>query len=160
MASSLKNLSTSEAKNIGNVAGKRFGIVVTTYHTDITYALLAACKQTLLQHGASEKLITVNYAPGAFELPLSAQWLLQQPQYDAVICIGCVITGETKHDDYINNAVAQAIMNLGLKHNKPCIFGLLTPRNHQQALDRAGGKHGNKGIEIALAAIQMLILKP
>jgi 6,7-dimethyl-8-ribityllumazine synthase len=94
--------------------------------------------------------------PGSYELSLGAQWLAQQEEIDAVICLGCVIQGETPHFDYICQAVANGITNVGLKFNKPVIFGVLTTLNLQQAIDRAGGKHGNKGDEAAATAIKML----
>ena len=94
--------------------------------------------------------------PGSFELTLGAQWLAELKEIDAVICLGCVIQGETRHFDFICDAVAHGITNVGLKFNKPVIFGVLTPDTLQQALDRAGGKHGNKGDEAAITAIKML----
>ena len=102
--------------------------------------------------------IIVHYVPGAFELPLGARIVMGQHSIDAAICLGCVIKGETDHDVYINNAVAAGIMNLGLTSKKPVIFGLLTPNTKQQAIDRAGGKYGNKGVEAAKTAIKMVHL--
>jgi len=96
--------------------------------------------------------------PGAFELPLGARIIMGQEKIDAAICLGCVIKGETDHDIYINNAVASGIMTLGLTSKKPIIFGLLTPNTKQQALDRAGGKYGNKGVEAAQTAMAMVHL--
>ena len=95
---------------------------------------------------------------GAFELPAAAKMLLSQKSLDAIICIGCVIKGETKHDEYISHAVANGLINLSLVSSKPIIFGVLTPNDMQQALDRSGGKHGNKGIEAAHTAIKMIHL--
>ena len=94
--------------------------------------------------------------PGSFELTLAAQWMAEKKDIDAVICLGCVIQGETRHFEFICQAVAQGITNVGLKFNKPVIFGVLTPDTKQQAIDRAGGKHGNKGDEAAITAIKML----
>ena len=94
--------------------------------------------------------------PGSFELTLGAQWCAQQKEIDAVICLGCVIKGETRHFDFICDAVAQGITQVNLTYNKPVIFGVLTTQTQQQALDRAGGKHGNKGDEAAITAIKML----
>ena len=94
--------------------------------------------------------------PGSYELSFGSQVFAQKADIDAVIAIGCVIQGETKHNDYINHAVAQGLTNVSLKYNKPVIFGVLTPNNQQQALDRAGGIHGNKGDEAAITAIKML----
>ena len=137
----------------------QFGIVVAEYNKDITFALLEGCVDTLLKHGATEADITVSYVPGAFELTTGAQYQHLANDPDAVICLGCVIKGDTDHDVYINNAVAQGITRLSLDFNKPVIFGLLTPNNHQQAVDRAGGKHGNKGVEAAVTAIKMVALQ-
>ncbi|OWY23862.1 6,7-dimethyl-8-ribityllumazine synthase [Sphingobacteriales bacterium UPWRP_1] len=155
MASFLKNLSEYNAHEVPSAAAMTFGIVVSDYNSDITFALLEGCVNTLLLHGAEEDNIYLQHVPGSFELPLGARFLYKSKQPDALICLGCVITGETKHDDYINTAVSQAIMQLGLEYNAPFVFGVLTPRTHQQALARAGGKHGNKGVEAAVTAIKM-----
>jgi 6,7-dimethyl-8-ribityllumazine synthase len=101
----------------------------------------------------------VKHVPGSFELPLGAQFLAEYSNVDAVIILGCVIQGETRHFDYICEGVTQGIKDLNLKYNKPFIFGLLTTLNQQQALDRSGGKHGNKGDEAAITAIKMVHLK-
>lgn len=161
MATALKNLSNYDPATLNNIQGKRFGIVVSDYNRDITFSLLKACHQTLIENGAIESDIIIAHVPGSFELPLGAKMLHDKhaktsTPLDALICIGCVITGETKHDDYINQAISQGIMQLNLSYGKPFVFGVLTPRTHQQALDRAGGKHGNKGVEAAVAAIKML----
>jgi 6,7-dimethyl-8-ribityllumazine synthase len=97
--------------------------------------------------------------PGSFELPLAAQWSAKKKKIDAVICLGCVIQGETRHFEFINQSVAQGIKDVGLKYNKPVIFGVLTTDNMRQAMDRAGGKHGNKGDEAAITAIKMLAIQ-
>ncbi len=115
--------------------------------------------QTLLTYGATAENIIRGSVPGSYELTLASQWFAQRDDIDAVICLGCVIQGETKHNDYINHAVAQGLTTVGLKTNKPIIFGVLTPNDQQQAIDRAGGKHGNKGDEAAMTAIKMLGLK-
>ena len=96
--------------------------------------------------------------PGTYELPSGAGLFFQKGKFDGVICLGCVIKGETRHDEYINSAVANGLINLSLTVNKPVIFGVLTTENEQQALDRAGGKHGNKGTEAAVTAIRMVDL--
>jgi len=159
MASKLKNLSALPKidKSIGTKL--RIGIVVSEYHSEITSALSNGCIKTLLAHGIKKKNIILKTSPGAFELPLSAKWLFQQTKADAVICLGCVIKGDTDHDVYINHAVAQAIMQLGLKHGIPFVFGLLTTTNMDQAKARAGGKLGNKGVECAVTALKMLQMK-
>ena len=158
MATNLKNLSDHSAKNISSVVGNKFAIVVSEWNEEVTESLFNGAYETLLAHGAKKENIEKHYVPGSFELSLGAQWMAQRHEIDAVICLGCVIQGETKHFDFICDAVAQGITNVSLKFNKPVIFGVLTPNNQQQALDRAGGKHGNKGDEAAITAIKMLSL--
>lgn len=158
MASAINNLSEYNAAEIPNVEDLKFGIVVSTYNEHITFALKDACIETLQKHGAQSSAIFVEFVPGAFELPYAAKMLAQQQQVDAVIILGCVIKGGTDHDKYINHAVAQGIMQLNLQFELPFIFGLLTPNTEQQAIDRAGGKHGNKGVEAAIAAIKTTVL--
>jgi len=155
VASILKSLSDYDLNEVPSASGFRFGIVVADYHTDITFSLRDAAIKTLIKHGASESDIEEVHAPGTFELPLAAAHLLSGGK-DAVICLGCVIKGETDHDKYINHAVAKGIMDLNLEYGQPVIFGVLTPNTKQQALDRAGGAHGNKGVEAAIAAIKMV----
>jgi 6,7-dimethyl-8-ribityllumazine synthase len=158
MASALKNLSTYDNDNIPNGKDFNIGIVVADWNASITHALYEGCYDTLLKHGVEEQNIKTVQVPGTFELPTAAKLLLSSKGYDAVICIGCVIKGETKHDEYINNAVAQGLVNLSIMSSKPVIFGVLTPNDEQQALDRAGGKYGNKGIEAAVTALRMATL--
>lgn len=156
MASNLKNLSEYSDRNTGSIENKKFGIVVSEWNDEITGALLEGSLETLLEQGASRENIIVHYVPGSFELSLGAQFLAQKEAIDAVMTLGCVIQGETRHFDFICDAVAQGITNVGLKYNKPVIFGVLTTNTMQQALDRAGGKHGNKGEEAAITAVKML----
>lgn len=156
MATANKNLSSFSNKNIRDISNKKFGIVVAEWNPEVTEALYSGAIDTLLQNGASRENIERKTVPGSFELTLGAQWLAEQKDIDAVICLGCVIQGETPHFDYICQAVALGITNVGLKYNKPVIFGVLTTLNLKQALDRAGGKHGNKGDEAAATAIKML----
>lgn len=137
----------------------RFGIVVSDWNKEITDKLLAACTETLRNHQVPETQINVIRVPGSFELPMGAKLLLSRDQYDAIICLGCVIKGETKHDEYISQAVAQGIMHLGIVSNVPVIFGVLTPNDLAQAEARAGGTHGNKGAEAADTALRMAALK-
>lgn len=156
MASSQKNLSTYSGTNLKDVSSKKFGIIVSEWNTEVTESLYAGALDTLLKYGVKKDHIERRSVPGTFELPLAAQWMAARTDIDAVICIGCVIQGDTKHFDFICNAAAHGITEVGLKYNKPVIFGVLTPNNQQQALDRAGGKHGNKGDEAAITAIKML----
>ena len=159
MASSLKNLSDYNEKNIPSAEDMSFGIVVSDWNSKITHSLYEACYDTLTKHGASEDNIFTEQVPGTFELPVGAKILASGKKVDAVICLGCVIKGETSHNEYINQAVATGLVQLGAIHNKPFIFGVLTPNDEQQAIDRAGGKYGNKGVEAAVTAIRMAALK-
>jgi|SRR5690606_7828618 6,7-dimethyl-8-ribityllumazine synthase len=156
MASSSKNLSQHSGKNIQDISAKRFAVIVSEWNEEVTEALYSGAVETLIKHGASKELIIRKNVPGSFELSLAAQWMAEQSEIDAVICLGCVIQGETRHFDFICDAVAQGLTQVALKFNKPVIFGVLTPNTQQQALDRAGGKHGNKGDEAAVTAIKML----
>jgi 6,7-dimethyl-8-ribityllumazine synthase len=156
MATSLKSLSQYSDKNLLDVSKKKFGIVVSEWNDQVTDSLFTGAVETLLKHGVKKDNIYRKNVPGSFELTLGAQWLAELKEIDAVICLGCVIQGETRHFDFICDAVAHGITNVGLKFNKPVIFGVLTPDTLQQALDRSGGKHGNKGDEAAITAIKML----
>lgn len=156
MASTNKNLSSFSTKNIRDITNRKFGIVVSEWNSEITDALYSGAVETLLQNGAKKENILRKTVPGSYELTLGAQWLAKKNKIDAVICLGCVIQGETPHFDYICQAVANGITNVAIKYDKPIIFGVLTTLNQQQALDRAGGKHGNKGDEAAATAIKML----
>ncbi len=159
MASSLKNLSKYNEKTIPSAEKMTFGIVVSEWNTKITHALYQACYDTLIKHGTDPKHIFTEQVPGTFELPVGAKILASNEKLDAVICLGCVIKGETSHNEYINQAVATGLMQLSILHSKPFIFGVLTPNDEQQAEDRAGGKHGNKGVEAAVTAIRMAAMK-
>jgi 6,7-dimethyl-8-ribityllumazine synthase len=155
MATSLHNLSDYDTHKIPSAKGKRFGIVVSEWNETITKALLQGAHDTLVQHETAAEHIAIRYVPGSFELPLEAQRLADLRTYDAIICLGCVIQGETRHFDFICDAVSQGIMTVMLKYNVPVIFGVLTANNLEQAQDRAGGKYGNKGVEAAVTAIKM-----
>jgi 6,7-dimethyl-8-ribityllumazine synthase len=159
MASALKNLSQYDEQSTPAADNFRFGIIVADWNAHITHALYQGCLDALLKHGAKEENIQVLQVPGSFELTAGARLLLGQKKLDAVICLGCVIKGETNHNEYINQAVATGLTNLSIATSVPCIFGVLTPNDEQQALDRAGGKHGNKGVEAAITAIRMAALK-
>ena len=159
MSSADKNLSVFTTNELPDVSGRRFALVVAEWNIEVTEALFQGAYNTLIQYGASPENIVRGNVPGSYELTLAAQWYAQRADIDSVICIGCVIQGETKHNDYINHAVAQGLTTVSLKTNKPVIFGVLTPNTQQQALDRAGGIHGNKGDEAAITAIKMLGLK-
>ncbi len=159
MSSAAKNLSTYDESNIPDAAEMAIGIVVSEWNHHITHALYEACVDTLEKHGVKNQDIHSIQVPGSFELPAGAKMLASSAKLDAVICLGCVIKGETSHNEYINQAVATGLCNLSIVSGKPFIFGLLTPNDEQQALDRAGGKHGNKGVEAAVTAIRMVAMK-
>ena len=156
MATEEKNLSHYDEATIPDASRMLFGIVVSEWNRSITDNLMNAAYQTLLKHGAKEENIFVQYVPGSFELALGAQIFFEFSDVDAVICLGSIIRGETSHFDFVSQATAQGIKDVSLKHTKPVIFGVLTDDNMQQAIDRSGGKHGNKGIECAIAAIKMV----
>lgn len=156
MSSAHKNLSVFATEGLPDISDKKFVIVVAEWNQEVTQALYEGAHKTLLDYGAKAKNIIRANVPGSFELSFGAQVYAQKSEIDAVIAIGCVIQGETKHNDYINHAVAHGLTDVALKYNKPIIFGVLTPNTLQQALDRAGGIHGNKGDEAAMTAIKML----
>ena len=155
MSTQLKNLSDFSHTEIPTAAPYRFGIVVAEWNAQITNALYQGAYQSLINHGALPDNIFNYPVPGSFELTSGADLLLKNLQLDAVICLGCVIQGETRHFDFICNAVANGISNVAIKYSKPVIFGVLTTDNQQQAIDRSGGIHGNKGDEAAFTAIKM-----
>jgi 6,7-dimethyl-8-ribityllumazine synthase len=159
MLSKQKNLSSFGRNKIPSAKNMSFGIVVSEWNEEITGKLHKAAVDTLLKHGANKKNISTIYVPGSFELPAGAQYLLECTAVDAVLCLGCVIQGETRHFEFICNAVANGISNVSIAYNSPVIFGVLTTNNLQQAKDRSGGKHGNKGDEAAVSAIKMVALQ-
>jgi len=159
MSSADHNLSQVHDGEIPSAKDMRFGIVVSEWNIEVTKKLLDGAYSTLLRHEAKEKNIVVKYVPGSYELPLGAQLMAESNKFDAIICLGCVVQGETRHFEFICSSVSQAIMSLGLEYNLPFIFGVLTPDNMAQAHDRAGGKHGNKGDEAAVTAIKMVNLQ-
>lgn len=158
MATALKNLSSYNQDEVPSGEDGIFGIVVSEWNTEVTSALLDGAVKTLLDNGVEEKDIYIQYVPGSFELPFGAAKLLDKKRFDAVICLGCVIQGETRHFDFICQAVANGIMEVSLKKEIPVIFGVLTTNSQEQALDRCGGKHGNKGVEAAITALKMTSL--
>ncbi len=159
MATAIKNLSHYDINSIPNAENMKFGIVVSEWNENITNGLLEGALTALKENKVKEENILVQYVPGAFELPLGAQHLLEFTDVDGVICLGSVIQGETKHFDFVCQGTTQGIMEVGLKYNKTVIFGLLTDNTMQQAIDRSGGKHGNKGVDCALACIKMIDAK-
>jgi 6,7-dimethyl-8-ribityllumazine synthase len=159
VATSNRNLSEYSKENIPNGADFKVGIVVSEWNENITLNLLKGSKETLIENGVKESNILVRFVPGAFELPLAARYLIDMTDVDAVIAIGSVIQGETKHFDFVCQGVTSGIMEVSLESNVPVIFCVLTDENMQQAIDRSGGKHGNKGVECAVACLKMIELK-
>lgn len=159
MSGKLKTVAAKEELAFANAANYLIGIVVSEYHSEICEKLKKAALNTLKKAGVNPKNIVVKYAPGAYEIPLAARWLFDSGDFDAIICLGCVIKGDTEHDFYINDAIAKKLMEMSVQDDAPYVFGVLTVNKYQQAIDRSGGKLGNKGEECALAALKMLALR-
>ncbi|MDR4989220.1 MAG: 6,7-dimethyl-8-ribityllumazine synthase [Bacteroidales bacterium] len=153
-----KDLSAYDPHDIPDAAGKRFGIVVADWNREVTDALLDGAADALHKHGVHKEDVVIYRVPGSFELPQGAFRLIEKESPDAVLCLGCVIQGETRHFEFIAQAVANGCMKLSLESGIPVIFGVLTTDTYDQALQRSGGKHGNKGVEAALTAIKMACL--
>ncbi len=158
MASSLKNLSSYNPSDIPSGKDMRIAIVVAEWNFEITDSLRKAACDTLIKQGVSEEEIFISFVPGTFELSLGAQHMIETYPVDAVIVLGCVIQGETRHFDFICQSVTDGITRLNLKYSIPVVFGVLTTQTLEQAQDRSGGKHGNKGVEAAITAIKMIDL--
>ena len=156
---STSDLSGYDPASIPDAGKMRFGIVVSDWNHDITHALLEGATKTLKKHGATDNNIVIKHVPGSFELTLGGQFFAEYDDLDAIICLGCIIQGETPHFTYICQSVTYGITKLNLEYNIPFIFGVLTTLNYEQARDRAGGKHGNKGDEAAVTAIKMAALQ-
>jgi 6,7-dimethyl-8-ribityllumazine synthase len=152
-----KNLSNIEALPDGSAF--KVGIVCADWNESITSKLLEGCLDVLQQAGVPSDKIKIVHVPGSFELTSGAKILAASSKYDVIICLGCVIKGDTDHNQYINEAVANGLTQLGLISGIPFIFGLLTTLNYEQAVDRAGGTLGNKGIEAGVTALKMAQLK-
>lgn len=138
--------------------GIKFAIVVSRFNEFISSKLLEGAEDALSQHGVSENDITAFWVPGSFEIPPVALQLSRSNKYDAVICLGAVIRGETPHFDYVSNEVAKGVAHVSLNSKIPCIFGVVTADTLEQAIERAGTKSGNKGRDAAVAAIEMVNL--
>ena len=154
-----KNLSDYNIENIPDASNFKFALVVSEWNINITRALLEGAIETFKLHKVKEENIITHFVPGSYELAYAAKLLSETNKFDAIICIGCVIQGETPHFTFISDAIANGIMLLNIKRNTPIIFGVLTTNTIEQAAERAGGKHGNKGIEAAVTAIKMASLK-
>ena len=157
MSSSNNNLVNLDLSEIPSAKNLKFGITVSKWNSEITNSLLNGCLDLLHSKGVDKNDIEVLYVNGSFELVYGSKYL-QNKNYDAVIAIGSVIRGETKHFDFICNATSQGIKDLNISGNCPVIFCVLTDDNIQQSIDRSGGKYGNKGTEAAIAAIEMALI--
>lgn len=140
------------------VDGQRFAIVVSRFNEFITSKLLAGAVDALKRHGCAEENITCVYVPGAFELPFVARKLAESGRFDAVICVGCVIRGQTPHFEYVASEAAKGIAQVGLATGVPTTFGVITADTLEQAIERAGAKSGNKGVDAAIGAIELVSL--
>ena len=158
MATSNQNLSNYDFNKLPSAKNMKFGIAVAEWNAKITEGLFQGAIEALTACGCEKSNIIKKNAPGSFELPLVAQFFFESTDVDAVICLGSVIQGETKHFDFVCQSAASGIKDVSLKYNKPVIFGVLTDNTMQQAIDRSGGKYGNKGTEAAISAIKMLSL--
>jgi 6,7-dimethyl-8-ribityllumazine synthase len=159
VATALKNLSEYSKETIPNGADFKIGIVVSEWNDSITNNLFKGAKQTFLENGVPEENILIRHVPGAFELPMASQWMLDATDVDGVIAIGVVIQGETKHFDFVCQGTTDGLMKVMLEYNSPISFCVLTDNKLQQSIDRSGGIHGNKGVECAVALLKMIALK-
>lgn len=158
MATDLHNLSEYDSSYIPRGEGKKIAIVVSEWNSNITENLLQGAYDTLIKFGVSSQDISIQRVPGSFELTFGAKTLIEKIHPDALIMLGCVIQGETPHFTYVCQSVTQGATELNIKYDVPVIFGLLTTTTLEQAKDRAGGRHGNKGDEAAVTALKMIAL--
>lgn len=156
MATAYHNLSSYDPNTVPNGEEMRIGIVVSEWNDNVTNALLDGAYKTLVKHGVKEENIIVDFVPGSFELIFGSKHLVENSEIDAVIALGCVVRGDTPHFDYVCSGVTQGMADMNIRYDIPFIFGLLTTDTMEQATDRAGGKHGNKGDECAITAIKMI----
>jgi 6,7-dimethyl-8-ribityllumazine synthase len=159
MATENKNLSQYDKNTIPNTKGLRFGIVVSEWNDNITSGLLKGALEGFADNDVADENIVTWHVPGSFELVYGSKKMIETQNVDAVIAIGSVIQGETKHFDFVCEAVSQGIKDLNVQTDVPVVFCVLTDNTMQQAIDRSGGKHGNKGTEAAIVAIRMAHLK-
>ena len=159
MATTLHNLSSYDPNSVPQGKGKRIGIVVSDWNSSVTGSLLNGAYETLKKFGVEESDIIIEHVPGSFELTYGAKLLIERARVDSVIILGCVIQGETPHFSFVCQSVTEGTTRLNLQHNVPVIFGLLTTNTLAQAKERAGGMHGNKGDEAAIAALRMISLQ-
>lgn len=158
MATANKNLSEYDKDSLPEAANLRIGLVVSEWNSEITEALFEGAEAALIENGVPKAHITRWNVPGSFELVYGCKKMEKTLSLDAIVAIGSVIRGETQHFEFVSNAAAQGIKDLNLQLNIPVIFCVLTDDTWQQAKDRSGGKHGNKGTEAAIVALKMAVL--
>ncbi|WP_029906565.1 6,7-dimethyl-8-ribityllumazine synthase [Prevotella sp. 10(H)] len=156
MATAYHNLSSYDPEKVPNGEDMRVGIVVSEWNEAVTSSLLEGTLKTLIKHGVKEENIIIDFVPGSFELIFGSKHIVEHKEVDAVISLGCVVRGDTPHFDYVCSGVTQGIADMNIRYDIPFIFGLLTTDTMQQAEDRAGGRHGNKGDECAVTALKMI----
>ena len=159
MATSEQNLSSYSLNELPDGSDFKVGVVASEWNVEICKSLLDGAVSVLKEKGVSEDKLHIIRVPGSFELPFAASMLLKAHSLDGVLCLGCVIKGETRHDEYINQSIANGITQLSILSGKPVVYGVITAENKEQALDRSGGKHGNKGVEGAVTLLKMIDLK-
>ncbi len=152
------NLSEIQGADVPDGSEQRVGIIVAEWNSEITFRLRDGAIDTLTKYGVAYEDIIVKYVPGAFELTKAAEWMMRKYLVDSIIVIGCIIKGDTPHFDYICSAVAHGITELNTLESMSTVFGVLTVNDFDQAMERAGGKHGNKGSEAAITALKMMAL--
>ena len=158
MSTKYQNLTDYNPENVPDASNMRFAIIVSEWNPAVTGKLKESAYNTLLKHGAKSENIWVIHVPGSFELVYATRRIIGSVKPDAVIGLGCIIRGDTPHFDYVCSGITQGYAQLNAEGDIPCIFGLLTTDNLQQAIDRSGGKYGNKGSEYAVTAIKMAYL--
>lgn len=156
MATAFHNLSSYDPESVPNGENMKIGIVVSEWNENVTSSLLEGTYNTLIKHGVKKENILIDFVPGSFELIFGSKHLAENKGINAVIALGCVVRGDTPHFDYVCSGVTQGIADMNIRYDIPFIFGLLTTDTMQQAADRAGGRHGNKGDECAITALKMI----
>lgn len=156
MATAYHNLSSYNPETVPNGENMKIGIVVSEWNEAVTTPLLQGAYNTLIKHGVKKENILIDFVPGSFELIFGSKHMIENKEIDAVIALGCVVRGDTPHFDYVCSGVTQGIADMNIRYDIPFIFGLLTTDTMQQATDRAGGRHGNKGDECAITALKMV----
>ena len=155
MATQYQNLTDYNPENVPDASAMRFAVIVSEWNPDVTEKLKSGVYNALLKYGAKAENIWIVHVPGSFELIYAAKRIIGSVKPDAAIGLGCIVRGDTPHFDYVCSGITQGFAQLNAEGDIPCVFGLLTTDNMQQAIDRSGGKYGNKGEEFAITAIKM-----